>query len=243
MISFNASKKGPLEIYERPLAHIKYCAGIDAGEGIGQEDSCLTIYRRDTGEQCLEYTSNIQDPEEFAYNSIALLKYYNDSFVVPERNGPGSNIVIILRNNYPRNKIYRERVENRREFVRKEEYGRLTSRTTRVPLIMHYKSAVLKKYVTIRSKSLYEQLLSFIRKNGRMDHADDAKDDRIFASALATCGFIDVKVLDTVKKEEKKTTGITINEFVKGVRRTTENQPDFVIGSDQNLPTDFSFLI
>jgi len=243
MITFNAAKKGPLEIYENPLAHIQYCAGIDAGEGIGQEDSVLTIYRRDTGCQVLEYTSNIQDPEEFAYNNIVLLKHYNNSFVVPERNGPGSNVVIVLRNHYPRNRIYRERVENRREFVRKEEYGRLTSRTTRVPLIMHFKSAVLKRYVTIRSKTLYEQLLSFIRKNGRMDHADDAKDDRIFASALATCGFIDVKVLDEAKKEEKKKTGITINEFVKGVRRTTEKQPDFVIGSDQNPPNDFSFLI
>ena len=46
MISFNAAKKGPLEIYENPVANVKYCAGIDCGEGIGQEDSVLTIYRR-----------------------------------------------------------------------------------------------------------------------------------------------------------------------------------------------------
>jgi hypothetical protein len=243
VITFHAAKKGPLEIWENPLAHVKYCAGIDAGEGIGQEDSVTTIYRRDTGCQVLEYCSSIQDPEEFAYNSIVLLKHYNEAYVVPERNGPGSNVVIVLRNHYKRSQIYRERVENRREFIRKEEYGRLTSRTTRVPLIMHYKSAVLKKYVTIRSKALYEQLLSFIRKNGRMDHADDAKDDRIFASALATIGFVDIRVLDEIQKEEKKKTGITITEFVKGVRKTTTKQPDFIIGSDQNLPNDFSFLI
>ncbi len=243
MISFNAAKKGPLEIYENPVANVKYCAGIDCGEGIGQEDSVLTIYRRDTGVQVLEYCSNIQDPEEFAYNCITLLKHYNEAYVVPERNGPGSNVVIVLRNHYKRSQIYRERVEDRREFVRKEEYGRLTSRTTRVPLIMHFKSAVLKRYATIRSKTLYEQMLSFIRVKGRMDHSDDSKDDRIFASALATCGFIDIKVLDEAKKEEKKKTGITITEFVKGVRKTTQKQPDFVIGSDQNLPNDFSFLI
>jgi len=243
-ISFRKYNRGPLEVFEVPTPGVNYVAGADSGEGIGQEDSVLSIFRRDTGFQVCKYTTNQQDPEEFALNCVCLLEYYNQAFVVPEvNNSSGGNLVLVLKNQYRKGKIYKKRVDTKVKHQKRLEYGWRTTSGNRGQLIFGLKMAIKTGFMKIRSRRDLDQLKTFVRvTNTRMEHALGEKDDCVFADGLAWQGFKDVMPNKIMEAVEKERTGLTIDEFVRVCRDHEKKKGDFIIGSD-NVVGELSVIV
>lgn len=243
-LKFQKHNKGPLRVWEPVEPGEKYVGGLDSGEGLGQEDSVLDLYKRSTGFQVCQYITNQQDPEEFTLNCIDILNYYNQAFVVPEKNNSsGGNVVLVLKNNYIKKQIYKKKVEDRVKHVKRMEYGWLTTPKTRGRLIFSLKAAIKGGYMTIRSQYTLDQLKTFVRITPtRMEHAHGEKDDGVFAPALAWQGFKDVMPKKIQREVEKEVGGITMGEFVKILRKHEKKSKEYIIGSN-NIPDELSIIV
>jgi len=235
---------GPLSIWRMPEPRMTYIAGIDSGEGLGQEDSVCDIFCRNTGIQCAQYITNTEDPEEFALNSIKLLEWYNYAKVVPETNNTSGGILLItLRNEYKKGKIYLKKVFDKKKKAKRNEYGWKTTTGNRGTLIFDFKRGIKNGFIEIKSVRTLAQTKTFVRKDsGKMEHADNEKDDTIFGGGLAWQGFKDIMPKKYEKEEKKKEKRTTMGEYMKLMDGRTEQKGDFIIGSD-NHRDEFTIVV
>ena len=242
MTRFRRFNKGPLRVWENAKPGVPYIAGIDSGEGVGQEDSVCDIYRRDNGFQVCQYVTNQQDPEEFSLNCVTLLNYYNQAFVVPEfNNTSGGNLLTILKIHYRKGRVYKERVIDKVKGQKRLQYGWRTKTNNRGLLICSLKMGIKAGFIKIRSQKTLDQLKTFVRVSPtRMEHAVGEKDDCVFAAGLAWAGFKDV-LPEVVKKQViKEHKGITMKEFENICRKHQKRQlmnsyQDYRIGGDDKI--------
>lgn len=197
--------KGPLVVYKKPSPHKRYAAGADVAEGIdvgeggpGRQDpdySVLHIYDCGTGEQVAKLRGRME-PDPFAEYSVAVLRWYNWAYIVPEANGVGlAYIEGLLRHNYPPSLIYHRRPQPDEQF-RPEAAGTLTylgwkqNVVTRVQLLSKLDAAIREFGILIRDPNTLSEMQSFIVKaNGKAEHKDQCHDDEVFAAALGVVGI------------------------------------------------------
>jgi len=227
-------RDGPMSIWRYPEPEMTYNAGLDSGEGLGLDDSVLDIFCRNTGIQCCQYRSNTQEPEEFTLNCIRLLEWYNFAKVVPEVNNTSGGIVLItLRNNYKKGKIYKKKVMDKVKKPKRNEYGWKTTTGTRGTLIFDFKRGIKSGILKILSRKTYAQTKTFVRKDsGKMEHADNENDDTVISGALSWQGFKDIMPKKYEKIEKKKDQRTTMGEYMRIMDGLSEPQDDFIIGSD-----------
>jgi len=234
--------RGPLSVWETPSKRKTYAAGIDPGEGLGQENSTCTIYCRESGEQVAEYVTNSEDPIEFTRNCLVLCKMYNTATVVIEANSI-TTVVDLFRLNYPKKKIWRTKNLTKVTADRRLTYGWVTNKTNRRHLIYDFKGGIKDGLIKIRSEALFSELQSFIRtKEGRMEHASGEKDDRVFASALCWQSYKDLKPRKVAFKDEIPGR-ITMGELIKLHRENSKKQNDLIIGNNQFPDEELTYRI
>jgi hypothetical protein len=197
--------KGPLIVYKKPAPQKRYAIGVDVSEGIdvgdggpGDQDpdwSVATVLDCDTGDQVAKLRARME-PAPFAEYVVALARWYNWAFVVPESNGVGIAFIEgLLHHDYPAALIYHRRPQPDEQF-RPEASATLTylgwrqNVVTRPQLLSKLDQAIRDFGVLIRDPNTLSECQTFVYKaNGRAEHQDQCHDDEVFALALGVVGI------------------------------------------------------
>lgn len=202
---FDKREDGPVKIWcpldskGRPPEHT-YIAGVDVSSGMGgafTSNSAIVILDANTGEQVLEYATNIVRPQDFADECVALCKLFNDAYLAWEHMGPGTDFATrVLARRYPH--CYRRTIRWKSTHTRKtKEYGVVHNREEdREALFGDCVHAIRYNGWQIRSEALRMEMPHYIRDAGKIVNIqakstdDDASmgkahGDRVISLAVA----------------------------------------------------------
>jgi hypothetical protein len=204
-VGFAKDDKGPLIIWEFPVASRTYAMGADPCSGIrGEIEKLSNEEKRKLGRggdldysaievihiagknsyvQVAEYCSGA-DYEELAEQCILLGEFYNRAILMPESNGVGHALVKSLRHRYP-NLGHYERADKRKVEISKY-LGWDSSPKSMALLKQKLISVINNEQILIHSEALVREMTTFIyRKDGKMEHAPGTHDDRLISLGLA----------------------------------------------------------
>ena len=183
---------------EHPLPERGYVAGIDVGSGTGKDYSVMIILDIETGEQVLEYRTNLTEPDLFARQCVEWINRFNRAYVNPERNNHGILVVKTLLDIYPHPLIHQPRsTGNSRnpvsEVATLADYGTYTSEITKSLMVGRLQTALrhlpdqgIEGELIIHSEVLRLELRSFVElSSGRFGAENGCYDDCVMALAMA----------------------------------------------------------
>lgn len=184
---------GPLKVHAPPVYDREYRIGCDVAEGIltGRRDadySVAVVLDAVTYEEvaCLRLRC---DPDELAGHLTALGRFYNQAWLVVERNNHGLVTVRRLSDYYRYPNIYAERVLDERGQRSTRKLGFLTTKRTRPQILGFLKECVREEWLRVRSPVILQEMLRFVvDPNGKEQAQEGAHDDTVMALALALHG-------------------------------------------------------
>ena len=181
--------KSSIAIWKYPKAGKKYYGGVDTGEGIGSDNSVITIVDED-GFQCMEFANNKIKPYAFAELVREIGEYYNRCLLVIEKLSAGHTVVDKLYDSNNRYvNLYKYRSYDAKGKMRKKP-GFETSAKSRPIIINRFVEMFEKGEVCVNSKGLLNEMKSFqIDNNGKVQAVAGAKDDRVLAFCMALEGM------------------------------------------------------
>lgn len=181
--------KNSIKIWKYPKAGRKYYGGVDTGEGIGSDNSVISIVDED-GFQCFEFANNKIKPYEFADFVRAVGEYYNTCLLVVEKLSAGHTVVDKLYDsNHRYINLYKYRSYDAKGKMRKKP-GFETSLKSRPIIINRFVELFEKGEVCINSKGLLNEMKAFqVDNNGKVQATAGAKDDRVLAFCMALEGI------------------------------------------------------
>lgn len=186
---------GTLWLWQMPKRDHSYIIGCDPAEGLNtsvsdaepdHDQTSISIFDRHTREFVGEYVDGQIRPDETGERILpALSTWFNGAKIIVERNNHGHTVIAFVRKKCP-GRLYRppeDRTDVKRHFD--EGYGHLTTKPSRGFMIDLLKKAIASRSVREYSAPGIRQLSAFVLKsNGRMEHMDGMKDDRVFSRGL-----------------------------------------------------------
>ncbi len=181
--------KNSITIWKYPQVGRKYYGGVDTGEGIGSDNSVISIVDAD-GFQCFEFANNKIKPYEFAELVREVGKYYNTCLLVVEKLSAGHTVVDKLYDSNNRYiNLYKYKSYDAKGKMRKKP-GFETSLKSRPIIINRFVELFEKGEVCINSKGLLNEMKSFqMDSSGKVQAVAGAKDDRVLAFCMALEGI------------------------------------------------------
>ena len=201
-LEFTEGKNGPLKLWIHPDMYgrfpmeLQVGVGVDISAGTGASNSARTYVNLRTGEKIAEYVDPWIKPEAFARVGIALNKWFNNAFEVPDGAGPGRTycdelILLGYRNIYFR----RDEVGLRKKVSDKP--GVFLNPREKKAIFGKYRRALKEKSFIQRSHDANQECLAYIFTTGnKIEHttaiksvdpsgAGDSHGDRCVADACA----------------------------------------------------------
>ena len=180
-------------------AHMKsdhyYSLGADTAEGVGQDDSALTVIDRMTGREVASFARNQIPPDIFAKKIKQVAEYFNNALVVLEINNHGLAVLNELsRLGYMY--IFRQRNFDKvtNEWTRK--LGWKTTAVTKPLMVDEFIRALREEEVGLSTAATVGQMLTFVHTDEsnrhRMGAESGQRDDRLISAMLAWQGFKDL---------------------------------------------------
>lgn len=184
--------------------------GVDVATGKGGDmssSSVASFVRSSNGEKIAEFSTNQMFPDAFCLYVLALCRWFNDAYLIPEANGPGGQFVKqVIESQYM--KVY-YRKDDDTKFVAKssKSIGFWTSKDSKRILLSDYAKALINGSFINRSEVAYEECGQYVHEpNGDIKHsrakatidptaAGENHGDVVIADALACRGISEVKVL------------------------------------------------
>lgn len=181
--------KNSITIWKYPKVGQKFYGGVDTGEGIGADNSVISIVDAE-GFQCFEFANNKIKPYEFAELVRAVGEYYNRCLLVIEKLSAGHTVVDKLYDSNNRYiNLYKYKSYDAKGRVRKKA-GFETSSKSRPIIINRFVELFDKGEVCVNSKGLLNEMKSFqLDNNGKVQAVTGAKDDRVMAICMALEGL------------------------------------------------------
>lgn len=181
--------KNSITIWKYPKVGKKFYCGVDTGEGIGSDNSVISIVD-DEGFQCFEFANNRIKPYEFAELVRAVGEYYNRCLLVIEKLSAGHTVVDKLYDSSNRYiNLYKYKSYDAKGRVRKKP-GFETSSKSRPIIINRFVEQFEKGEICVNSKGLLNEMKSFqLDNNGKVQAVTGAKDDRVLAFCMALEGL------------------------------------------------------
>lgn len=178
----------------------RYVAGTDVGGGVGLDYSVTTVLNVETMHVVADIMVNTLQPEEFAEESLNILRFYRNPLWGVERNGFGLTVVdLATKMKYPR--LYRRNMATRQGAQRSpsKEAGWVTDKDSRARMWGRLKAIVDDNGIVIHSKEGLRQLHNVLRtQEGAAEHVAGAHDD--YPTALAIAWYISDRA--TITREE-----------------------------------------
>jgi len=199
-------------IWERPIDGEEYIVAADVARGDAEDYSAAVVIKRSTNEQVAEYKGQLP-PDMYADLLVELASMYNVALLATEANNIGyATCLKIVEHRYPnifysmpshfnpRNRKWMERnLTNENSMVP----GFQTTAANRPLLVTALEEALRTGRVRIRSKRLYNELNTFIWKNGKAQAQDGFNDD--LCMALGIGQLIIGTMLVDVENAKKRT--------------------------------------
>jgi hypothetical protein len=181
---------------------IEVAAGCDISAGTGASNSTGTFVNVKTGEKLASYANPNIRPEAFAGLMIALCRFFNSAFLIPDASGPTGRVFCdeILRLGY-RNIYYRRNEEGLNKKV-SDRPGIFLNTKEKSALLGLYHGCLRHKTFIQRDSVANQECLEYIHKTGNEivhsssansidpSGAGDSHGDRVIADALAAKGII-----------------------------------------------------
>jgi len=189
--------KDVVRVFVHPDKEHTYIIGADTAEGVNKDSSSFVVMDNVTNDIVATFDSPTIEPHDFATLIVGTAKYYNESYIIAERNASGLTTVTKIRElNY--HNVYINRSVDKLIGKMKNELGWRTTSANRDLMIDEFREAFHEGEIGIPDAKIRTQLETFIVKdNGKREHDNGKHDDLLFACFLAWQGkkfYSDLKV-------------------------------------------------
>ncbi len=176
-----------------PQAGLTYVMGADVSGGVEKDSSCIEVVCIDTMEQVGEYNSNRIAPDTLAMKIVEIGRMFGEPFTIVEQNNHGLVTLSYLQHIYPKNKIYKDTINQSNTIPSKDKrlmrLGYKTTTRTK-PLMIGTLRRLLATELLIHSPVMQMELTTFVEhENGSLGAADGCHDDTVMAMACAGMGL------------------------------------------------------
>jgi hypothetical protein len=173
-------------VWEYPLTEKKYIISADISRGDAQDYSTFHVIDTDASSVVAEYRGKLP-PDRFAKILAEAGRRYNNALLCPENNTYGYAVVMKLSEmNYEN--LYFEKEKDRYSYMYgNAELGKIgfqTNAKTRNQILTKLEEVLRTKQIFVKSQRLYEELKTFIWKNGKPQAQKGQNDDLIMALAI-----------------------------------------------------------
>ena len=190
-----------LRVYREPYPGRTYIVGVDVAEGVtGGDFSTAIILDRQSGEEVAFFRGHLP-ADKFAQRLNMWGRNYNDALMVVEINNHGLTTVTALRNLIYPTLYFRPSKFDTMGTAWTDRIGWKTTRVTRPLMIDDLADAMRSSLLTIHSKEILDEMLTFVYDGGNNMVAQHGfHDDGIFSVAIAYQGFkvTSLRTLDQV---------------------------------------------
>lgn len=163
-----------LIVFHPPRPKVKYVLGADPAEGNpNSDDSALEVLEVETGEQ-VAHLSGKFEPSTFGEYAVAIIRWYNNAPILPERNNHGHAFILALKQSG------RARVLTASDG----KPGYLTTPTSKALLIDRLADELKGQGVLIHHQKTFDQLASI--EGSSLSAPSGEHDDAAMAFALAS---------------------------------------------------------
>jgi len=178
-----------LLMWEQPQRGKRYYGGVDTGEGVGKDNSVIEIIDED-GKQVAEFASNKIKAYEFAAIVNEMGIYYNNAYLVIEKQASGHSVVDKVRHDFKYKNLHKFKSYDSRGRIKKK-IGFVTNGKSKPIIINRFVELFETQQILINSADLLGEMKLFISKpNGRMEHMSKSNnDDRVLAFSMALEGL------------------------------------------------------
>lgn len=177
-------------IYEEPNVNHFYSLGADPAEGIGQDDSAITVIDKMTGREVGFYIGQIQ-PDLFAKKIRMTAELFNNALTVIEINNHGLAVINALKTEY--SNIYQRTVFDKVTNTKRKELGWKTSQTTKPLMVDDFIAGLRDDDVGLSSQVTVSQMMTFVHTSESNKYGMGAetgqKDDALISAMLAWQGL------------------------------------------------------
>lgn len=185
-----------LDAYGKLPFDLEVAVGIDISAGTGASNSTASFVNIRTGEKIAEYATPLIKPEAFAKVAIALCKFFNDAFMIPDGAGAGRIFCDTVIECGYRNLYYRRNEEGLKKKV-SDKPGVFLNPKEKTATLGQYRKSLKDKTFIQRSHEANQECLAYVFTVGNtIEHsasvnsidpsgAKDNHGDRVIADALA----------------------------------------------------------
>lgn len=179
-----------LRVYSMPRPGKVYVAGVDVAEGVsGGDSSTCVILDRETGEE-VAFFKGFLPPDKYAEKLNRWGRFFNNALMVVEINNHGLTTITGLKNLLYPQLYFRQAKFDAVANGWGDRLGWKTTKVTRPLLIDDLNEVFRAKDITIHSKEILDEMVTFIYDdNANMIAQSGYHDDTIFALAIAVQGF------------------------------------------------------
>lgn len=205
-VSWQPTPKGITEIWQMPFRMqpgfkggafpFRYCIGSDISEGLGGDYSVAYVFDRYERKFVASMVSNTIDSYKWADRLIDLSQFFENAFLVPERNGAGITTINRLLEREFRNLYMKEVIAGVGGKQVEKKYGWQETKESKQSICGSLKSyfGELDDYGrrknAIPCRHLLHEASVFVKDEeaGKMGAEPGSHDDRVIAAALALAG-------------------------------------------------------
>jgi len=172
---------GVLKIWEEYEDGEQYVLGADTAEGVGTDYSVAALYHKKTRRQVAQIRGHIK-PKKFAEMIFDLCEKYvgyktEYPMVAVERNNHGHAVLLWLEDHLEYENLY--------EHVDDGRVGWPTNKVTRPIMIDTFIDAVENEAIHIKDKETYNECMTLIDNNGKIEAMAGKHDDTVMAHGIA----------------------------------------------------------
>lgn len=192
----NGNQLKGLMIWNLPVPKRRYILSADVSTGTGNDFSSFVVMDVDNYEQVAEFKGKTST-KRFGKIIKILAKYYNQAFVVIEANSIGEAVFneVYYHDTDPYDNVYKQK--KTKNGVSRFTGWETNSKTRQLMLndLIDWLSVEdLRNRLTIKSPRIYQEMTTWVWKNGRPDHAEGSNDDLLVS--LGLCIHLRNKVTD-----------------------------------------------
>lgn len=173
-------------VWDYPLTEKKYVISADVSRGDASDYSTFHVIDTEASHIVAEYQGKLP-PDRFAQLLAEAGKRYNNALVCPENNSYGYAVIMKLTELDYRNLYFQNEKDRYNYLYGNSDIGKIgfqTNSKTRAQILTKLEEVLRTKQVKIRSSRLYEELKTFVWKNGKAQAMRGQNDDLIMALAI-----------------------------------------------------------
>ena len=179
------SRIGELKCFLPHDPHETYYLGADVGGGVRKDYSVVQVLDSKRRQAAI-WRSDRVDPDHFGTVLAHLGEFYNQGFVICERNNHGilTNRVLTKDHEYPN--YYTEKVVDKVSDTETTHVGFFTSEKSKPLVIGKLRAEIRDRALEIYDRETLEELQAYIlTENGKMEAEEGKHDDCVVSLALA----------------------------------------------------------